>query len=233
MKATKAQIQARVEEVLAIRLDGAEFWHVREYAREKEQEEGSPWHLTDGAKPLSDGQLWRYMARADKLVAESCRASRKKLLRTHLARRRNIFGKAMSAGDYRAALAAADSEAKLQGLYDAAGSAALLPPCSTAADVPLLLAAIIDRMSRGQLDTKTANTVGSLAAVLLRAFEGRELAEKIEELERLMKEMSADELSQPRQQATATGAEQGGDAPEGDPPPAVSECDLGGVVADG
>jgi hypothetical protein len=126
MKATKAQIQARVEEVLAIRLDGAEFWHIREYAREKEQEEGSPWHLAEGQKPLSDPQLWRYIARADKLIAESCRASRKKLLRRHLAQRRSLYAKAVSAGDYRAALACLDSETKLLGLTE-------FPPGATCA----------------------------------------------------------------------------------------------------
>jgi hypothetical protein len=117
MKATKAQIQIRVEEILRIRLDGAQIWDVREFVREQEQTEGSPWQLADGCKPLSDSQLWRYMARADKQIAESCRASRKKLLRRHLAQRRNIFGKAMSAGDYRAALAALRDEAELLGLY--------------------------------------------------------------------------------------------------------------------
>jgi hypothetical protein len=43
--ATKAQTQARVEEILRIRLDLAEFWNVREFVREKEAEEGSLWHL--------------------------------------------------------------------------------------------------------------------------------------------------------------------------------------------
>ena len=117
MKATKAIVQQRVEEVLRIRLDGAEFWDVREYAREKQQQEGSAWHLQPSDKPLSDGQLWRYIGMADKLIAESCRASRKKLLRRHLAQRRNLYAKAVSAGDYRAALAAARDEAELLGLY--------------------------------------------------------------------------------------------------------------------
>jgi hypothetical protein len=121
MKATKAQVQARVEEVLAIRLDGAEFWHVREYAREKEQEEGSVWHLAQGQKPLSDGQLWRYLRRADQMIAASFRASRKKLLRRHLGWRRNLYAKAVSSGDYRAALAAARDECELLGLYPPKG----------------------------------------------------------------------------------------------------------------
>src|SRR5262249_57794260 len=102
MKATKAQIQTRIEEILRIRLDGAEIWDIREYVREKEQEQGSPWQLVDGQKPLSDSQLWRYIARADKEIAASCRASTKKLLRRHLAQRRSLYAKAVSAGDYRA-----------------------------------------------------------------------------------------------------------------------------------
>jgi len=117
MKATNAQIQQRVEEVLRIRLDGAEFWDIREYAREKEKEEGSAWELPENGKPLSDAQLWRYVARADKLVAESCRSSRKKLLRRHLAQRRNMYAKAIGAGDVRTALAVARDECELLNLY--------------------------------------------------------------------------------------------------------------------
>ena len=116
-KPTKAQVQLRTEEILRIRLDGAEAWDVREYVREKEREAGSAWELPEGGKPLSDSQLWRYIAKADGLIAESCRASRKKLVRRHLAQRRNLFAKAVSAGDYRTALAVARDEAELQGLY--------------------------------------------------------------------------------------------------------------------
>ncbi len=115
--ATSAVVALRVEEVLRIRLDGAEFWDVREYAREKEKEEGSAWELPEGEKPLSDGQLWRYIAKADELVKASCLSSRKKLLRRHLAQRRNLYAKSVSAGDTRAALAVLDSEARLLDLF--------------------------------------------------------------------------------------------------------------------
>ena len=47
---TKAQVEARVTEIVRIRLDGAEIWDVREYVREKEQEGGSPWQLAEGQK---------------------------------------------------------------------------------------------------------------------------------------------------------------------------------------
>jgi hypothetical protein len=117
MKPTKAQVEARVTEILRIRLDGAEIWDVREYVREKEKEEGSVWQLPEGQKPLSDSQLWRYIAKADNAAHESCRASRKKLLHRHLAQRRNLYAKAVSQGDVRAALAVLDSAAKLQSLF--------------------------------------------------------------------------------------------------------------------
>jgi len=116
-KPTKAQMQLRTLEILRIRLDGAEIWDVREYVREKEREPGSEWELPPDGNPLSDSRLWRYMARADKLLAASCRASRKKLFRRHLAQRRNLFAKAVSQGDVRAALAVLTDEAKLIGLY--------------------------------------------------------------------------------------------------------------------
>jgi hypothetical protein len=112
-------VARRVEEIVRIVLDGAEEgWDICEYVREKEQEAGSVWALTPGGKPLSASQIRRYVAKADKLIAESCRASKKRQLRRHLARRRNLYAKAVSAGDYRTALAVARDEAELQGLYD-------------------------------------------------------------------------------------------------------------------
>jgi hypothetical protein len=116
-QASSAQVQLRTEELLCIILDGATSWDARAFVREKEKEAGSLWELPEGAKPLSDSQIRRYMARADKMIAESCRASRKKLLRRHLAQRRNMYAKAISQGDIRTALAVARDEAELQGLY--------------------------------------------------------------------------------------------------------------------
>jgi len=51
------------------------------------------------------------LAKATAMIAESCRASRKKLLRRHLAQRRNLFAKAVALGDVRAALAVLADEA--------------------------------------------------------------------------------------------------------------------------
>jgi hypothetical protein len=118
--ASRATVRTRVEEILRIRLDGAEFWDTCEYVREAEAEEGSPWHLAEGDKPLSDSQIRRYIAKADDLIAASCRASRKRLLRRHLAQRRNLYAKAVLQGDVKAALAVLRDEAQLLDLYPSA-----------------------------------------------------------------------------------------------------------------
>jgi hypothetical protein len=118
-RATKELVDARTNDILRIMLDGAEAWDLREYVREKEQEEGSPWHLADGAKPLSYGQIRRYAVRAEKLIRETCRISHKRLLRKHQAQRRNLYAKAVSQGDIRAAASVLKDLAELQGLYPA------------------------------------------------------------------------------------------------------------------
>jgi hypothetical protein len=47
----------------------SEDGNIREHVREREQEKGSAWELPEDGKPLSDSQLWRYIARADRLSA--------------------------------------------------------------------------------------------------------------------------------------------------------------------
>jgi hypothetical protein len=117
--ASKATIMQRVHDVLRIRLDGAEAWDICHYVSEKEQAAEAPWTLEEGAAPLSDRQIRRYTAAADKLIAESCRTHSKKLLRTHLAQRRNLFARAIQAGDNRTALSVLMDLATLQDLYPA------------------------------------------------------------------------------------------------------------------
>jgi hypothetical protein len=117
MKANKATVRARVDDVLRIRLDGAEFWDVRQYVAEKERAAEAPWAVPAGGKPLSQRQLWRYVAQADRLMAESSETGRKKRLRVHLARRKGLYARAVAAGDVRAALAVLQDLARLQGLY--------------------------------------------------------------------------------------------------------------------
>jgi hypothetical protein len=118
-KADKALAARRVEDLLRIRLDGAEFWDVREYVREKEGESRSAWFLKEGENPLSDGQIRRYQGKADALILQSHERSRKRLLRRHLAQRRNLYAKAVLQGDVRTALAVLQDKAKMEGLYPA------------------------------------------------------------------------------------------------------------------
>ena len=116
-KASKATVELRLREVLRIRLDGAGIWDVTEYVAEQEATEGSPWKLAEDEKPLSRRQIERYVQRADRLIAESTRESRKRSVRRHLARRERMYGAAMNAGDVRTALAVLQDEAQLRGLY--------------------------------------------------------------------------------------------------------------------
>jgi hypothetical protein len=116
-RATKAVLAQRVVDVLRLRVQGAAFWDVCEWVREREQEKGSPWHLPEGDKPLSNGTLWRLIARADRMAAENYRASAKRLLRRHLVRREHLYSVAVLQGDVRAALAVLADAAALEGLY--------------------------------------------------------------------------------------------------------------------
>jgi hypothetical protein len=117
-KADKALAARRVDDVLRIRLDGAQFWDVREFVREKEKEPGSAWFLAAGEGPLSDSQIRRYQQKADRLAHESHERSRGRLFRRHLAQRRHLYARATTTGELRTALACLRDEGELLGLYD-------------------------------------------------------------------------------------------------------------------
>jgi hypothetical protein len=117
MRATNPILRQRIEDVLRIRLDGAEGWDVRRYVAEQEAAGEPPWTIPEGGKPLSERQIRNYVAAADRLMDESCRQSRKKVLRRHLAQRRALYARALNKGDERTALAVLRDLAELQGLY--------------------------------------------------------------------------------------------------------------------
>jgi hypothetical protein len=106
MKSSKAEVLKRVEAVYRLRLGGAEFHDIRDYADAPEQQ----WNV-------SDTQLRRYISTADKLMKERFNAKADHLLARHLLQRRALHAHAMQAGDYRTALAVLQDEAKLEGLY--------------------------------------------------------------------------------------------------------------------
>ena len=90
--------------MLRIRLDGAQFHDVVQYAAE------------NGWGP-KDRQVRTYIQRADKLLVERRDKSRKKVVARHLAQRQVLYARAVNGADYRTALAILDSDAKLRGLY--------------------------------------------------------------------------------------------------------------------
>ncbi len=115
--ADRALAARRVQDVIRIRLDGAEFWDLLEFVREQEQEEGSAWFVSESGSPLSEGMIRKYQEKADDAIGATVQKSRKKLIGRHLAQRRHLYGKAVLAGDLRTALACIQDEAKLVGLY--------------------------------------------------------------------------------------------------------------------
>jgi hypothetical protein len=117
-KADKALVARRVDELLRIRLDGAEDWDVRNYVREKQSEAGSAWFLAEGEIPLSDSQIWRYQQRADKLMMATRSHNRRQVRNRHLAQRRNLYARAVTTGEIRTALAVLRDEAEMLGLYE-------------------------------------------------------------------------------------------------------------------
>jgi hypothetical protein len=108
MKSTNAEVQKRVEEVLQIRLLGAEFHDIQQHAA------AQGWNV-------KDRQLWTYIHKSDELLAQTLETNREKLLNRHIAQRRALYARAMQVSDYRTALAVLKDDAELLGLYRTGG----------------------------------------------------------------------------------------------------------------
>jgi hypothetical protein len=121
MKSSGPEVAQRVEEVFKLRLGGAEFADIRQFASAPERN----WYV-------SDRQLWRYISAADKLVKERFDAKADHLLARHLLQRRPLYANAVGAGDFSTALLILDSEAKLEGLFPPTKIA----PTNPAGDLP-------------------------------------------------------------------------------------------------
>jgi len=106
-KSTNAVISQRVEEILRLRIDGANFADIRDYADAPERAWG-----------ISDSQIKRYIQKSDELLRERTERGRGKITRIHLARRETLFARAVQSADLRTALAVLYSDAKLRGLFD-------------------------------------------------------------------------------------------------------------------
>jgi hypothetical protein len=106
MKSTQKIIQARVEEIMQLRLLGALPTDIRRHAEEQKWE-------------VSERQLQRYAASADELLAAAVEKNRDRLMAHHFAARRALFARAMAVSDYRTALAVLKDEGELLALYPA------------------------------------------------------------------------------------------------------------------
>lgn len=146
-KSTMATVRERVERIYALRLGGAEFHDIRQFAAAPEQN----WQV-------SDRQLFRYVAAADKLMKERFDAKAEHLLARHLLQRRTLFARAVEAGDYGNALRCLDSEARLEGLEPPKkiapvtpdGSAAYAPTVTLSdADLAAAVAAVFAAVGAG------------------------------------------------------------------------------------
>jgi hypothetical protein len=102
-KADRATIARRVEEVLRLRLDGAQYHDMVQHAAEK------GWDL-------KERQIREYVARADELLVERQERKRKPVVAMHLARREALYARCVTAADRRTALAVLADLAKLQNL---------------------------------------------------------------------------------------------------------------------
>jgi hypothetical protein len=156
-RAEALRVRQRTDELVMIRLDGAQWWDVVQYVAEKAREPGSCWEVKPGGKSLSERQLRNYVARADRIILASVKEKRTRAIRRHLARRENLYAKAVNAGDIRTALAVLQDEAKLRGLYPPTttqltgkGGAPLIPPAPekrlTDAERQTAIAAILARL---------------------------------------------------------------------------------------
>lgn len=103
-KSTQIEVAQRVEEILRIILDGAQFHDIAQYAAEK------GWGV-------GERQIRSYMNKAYELLVARQEQDRPQIIARHLSQRAALAARAINAADYRTALAILNDEAKLRGLY--------------------------------------------------------------------------------------------------------------------
>jgi hypothetical protein len=103
-KTEAAEVAKRVDAVLRIVLDGAQFHDVMQYAEEQK------WGL-------KERQVREYLSRANELLAERLEKNRKRTIARRISQREALFARALNAADYRTALAILSDLDKLQGHY--------------------------------------------------------------------------------------------------------------------
>lgn len=114
-KAPPAVTPERVETVLRLRLDGAQFHDLRQFAADASPDGtaargGPPWQV-------GDDDLWELIGKADDLLVGRAESNRARAYAVAVARREALYARAVNAGDYAAALGCLKDIAQLQGTY--------------------------------------------------------------------------------------------------------------------
>lgn len=105
----------RVETVLRLRLDGAQFHDLRLFAADTSADGtlvrgGPPWEV-------SDDDLWKLIDRADTVLVSRTKQSHAQAVALQLARRDALYARAVNAGDYSVAASILKDQAALLGMY--------------------------------------------------------------------------------------------------------------------
>ena len=109
----------RVDDLLKIRIDGAQAWDAVDFVRSREsgEEAADPWKLDEGEKPLSEARIAALLAEADRLILESVRSDPSEMVARQIVQRRNLYARALQNGELSVALGCLRDEAALLGLY--------------------------------------------------------------------------------------------------------------------
>jgi hypothetical protein len=106
IRASKTVTTVRVEEILQLRLLGAEFVDIRKHSQ------ANGWNLADRS-------LHYLIAKSDKLLQQTLEKDRTKIINRHIAMRRALYARAVAVSDYGTASRILRDEAELLGLYPA------------------------------------------------------------------------------------------------------------------
>jgi hypothetical protein len=179
-RSSKATVRSRVEQVLDMRLAGAQKRDVRRFAAENK------WRI-------SERQLERYIQASDELLAASLEKDRAKLINRHLGQRQALYARAADTGDYRTALAVLKDLAQLGDLYPGSrpppAGLPRLDQAENGADVVQLLAAVINATAAGELDPRLAGMLAQLSGALMKTVEQTGQEQRLAELEKLVGKM--------------------------------------------
>lgn len=118
-KAEAPLVQARLDEVLQLRLDGAARHDICQYVSAQEQAPSGHWTLRPGEGPMSGRQVARYIEAADQAVKAMAAEIRQDAFDQQLAMLMARYAACCTAGDNATALACLRDRGKLLGLYPA------------------------------------------------------------------------------------------------------------------